>query len=136
MEELNHQYRPNEPAVVFDQAGGEYVLINLLTGHYFRLDKESSELWAQLSPSFSSQTLLQDCDNAEDLRPELVEIIEKLENLGLITRTDSPQKIEEKKTWTFKGFKIEIFTDLEDILGLDPIHEVDSEQGWPIKPES
>jgi hypothetical protein len=33
--------------------------------------------------------------------------------------------------WTFAGFTLESFSDLEDILGLDPIHEVDPNKGWP-----
>jgi hypothetical protein len=37
----------------------------------------------------------------------------------------------EPAPWEFGGFTLEEFTDLEDILGLDPIHEVDPEKGWP-----
>jgi hypothetical protein len=33
--------------------------------------------------------------------------------------------------WTFAGFTLESFSDLEDILGLDPIHEADPDKGWP-----
>jgi hypothetical protein len=39
-------------------------------------------------------------------------------------------------SWTFAGFTLENFTDLEDILRLDPIHEADPERGWPhARPE-
>ena len=29
-----------------------------------------------------------------------------------------------------------VFTDLADLIGIDPVHEVDESAGWPVRPAS
>ena len=55
-------------------------------------------------------------------------------NLQIICEAaEQSNPITKLSKWKYTKFEIEKFTDLEDILGLDPIHEVDEEKGWPNK---
>jgi hypothetical protein len=115
--------------VIADDQGGETVIINLAAGHYYRLDPGSAEVWSRLAAGASPQSLLAGCVNAAELEPELDGVITELLEFGLLRSADVPAA--STGPWRFSGFTLERFTDLEDILGLDPVHEVDPSQGWP-----
>jgi hypothetical protein len=119
----------NSPAVIADTEGGETVIINLAAGHYYRLDAESAEVWSRLSSGASPDLLIAGCVNPAELESELDGIVAEFLEFELLRRADGPAVAVEP--WEFKGFSLERFTDLEDILGLDPVHEVDPAQGWP-----
>lgn len=126
-------HRINTPSVIYDRAVGQTVVINLLTGHYFRLDEASSMLWERLETAPTAAALMASCTNPDDLAARLPAILNELQDHGLVAAvtdgtipTDQPPA-----SWTFAGFTLESFTDLEDILGLDPIHEADPTAGWP-----
>jgi hypothetical protein len=50
---------------------------------------------------------------------------------ALIAEAPADDAAANPEPWTFAGFTLESFSDLEDILGLDPIHEADPDKGWP-----
>lgn len=125
----------NSPSVIFDVQGGETVIIDLTSGKYFRLDSASTEMWGRFATPTAPTALLASCTTAEALEPELETIVSDLVGRGLLRRADRPvdggAETMVRPSWEFRGFTLEEFTDLEDILGLDPIHEVDPEKGWP-----
>jgi Coenzyme PQQ synthesis protein D (PqqD) len=127
----------NRPSVIFDVQGRETVVIDLASGHYFRLDPSSTELWTRFDSPASAADLLASCENPDDLRADLDRIIADLTDHGLL-RPAGPgdDTSATSATWRFDSFTLEEFTDLEDILGLDPIHEVDPARGWPHVAES
>ena len=124
----------NRPSVIFDVQGDEAVIIDLTSGRYFRLDASSTALWMRFSVPSSPESVLESCRTAEALRPLLGGIIADLTERGLLriaNGSDGASQAATEAPWAFGGFALEEFTDLEDILGLDPIHEVDPEKGWP-----
>jgi hypothetical protein len=58
-------------------------------------------------------------------------MIEALAAEKLIVPAPAGENTAEAASWAFAGFSLESFSDLEDILGLDPIHEADPDKGWP-----
>lgn len=130
---VSTRYRINAPAVIHDRGDGQTVVINLLTGHYFRLDETSSRLWDRLEAEPDEATLVGACTNPEQFLPQLPAILAELLERGLIVASlaAAPTPPSAGERWTFAGFRLESFTDLEDILGLDPIHEADPDAGWP-----
>jgi hypothetical protein len=127
----------DRPSVIFDVQGRETVVIDLATGHYYRLDPASTELWTRFAEPVTPADLVAACENPDELRPELGRIVDDLTGRGLLRpaeAADGPGS--PVAPWRFDGFVLEEFTDLEDILGLDPIHEVDPARGWPYVPES
>jgi len=122
----------NRPSVIFDTQGDETVVIDLGTGHYFRLDAASTRLWQHFEQAVAPEALLAASENRDAFEPEVDRIVDELVTGGLLRPpTDGEPVSAGVAPWTFDGFRLEEFTDLEDILGLDPIHEVDTERGWP-----
>lgn len=122
----------NRPSVIFDVQANETVIIDLATGHYFRLDSASTELWKTFDAGASVADILGSCSNASDLEPRLDGIVDDLIARGLLREAGAADRVStDLAPWHFSHFTLEEFTDLEDILGLDPIHEVDPAKGWP-----
>jgi hypothetical protein len=125
----------NGPSVIFDVQGNEAVIIDLTTGRYFRLDGPSTALWQQFVAPSSPAKVLDTCTTPEALRPVLDGIVADLIGRGLLRVANGTHEQANAAVnatpWQFNGFTLEEFTDLEDILGLDPIHEVDPDKGWP-----
>ena len=124
----------NRPSVIYDVQGGETVIIDLSIGHYFRLEQSGSTLWERFAEGTSIAELIDTCRNDEALRPRLEAIVDELIEHGLLrdaAEDETGDGLALAAEWEFAGFELEQFTDLEDILGLDPIHEVDPIKGWP-----
>ncbi|MEQ1737741.1 MAG: PqqD family protein [Rhodoglobus sp.] len=125
----------NRPTVIYDVQGDETVIIDLATGHYFRLDAASTRLWERFDVATSPDELLAQCGNPGDLDAALDTVLTDLLDRNLLrVATEAEAAGLAGAAWAFEGFLLEEFTDLEDILGLDPIHEVDQERGWPHVP--
>jgi hypothetical protein len=122
-------FRLNSPAVVFDASADDTVIINLVSGRYFRLNAASSLAWNALLASGSRAAFAASAGNA----PELVASVDSM--IGALTAENlivpAGETAAEAASWAFAGFSLESFSDLEDILGLDPIHEADPDKGWP-----
>jgi hypothetical protein len=122
----------NRPSVIFDTQGDETVVIDLGTGHYFRLDGPSTRLWQHFEQGVAPDALLAASANRDAFEPEVTRIVAELVTGGLLRPVKDGEPVAtEVLPWAFDGFQLEEFTDLEDILGLDPIHEVDTDRGWP-----
>ncbi len=134
---MSELIRVNQPSIIFDESEGVVVVINLLTGHYFRLGDGTSPLWNMLAVGCSVESLMDSCRNRDDLVrdwPSIRSELLKHELVVLEVASETDRKSHE--AWDYSPFSIEPFTDLEDILGLDPIHEVDPGKGWPHARES
>lgn len=46
-------------------------------------------------------------------------------------RTPAGAPTDELQPWAADALRLERFTDMEDMLALDPIHEIDGTFGWP-----
>jgi hypothetical protein len=122
-------FRLNSPAVVFDASADDTVIINLVSGRYFRLNEASSLAWNALLASGSRDAFVASAGNAPELAASVDSMIEALTAENLIV--PAGETTAEATSWAFAGFSLESFSDLEDILGLDPIHEADPDKGWP-----
>jgi hypothetical protein len=122
---------------VFDEIDGEYVIVDLATGKYFRIQGESSKLFAWI---ISGQELQTNPASLSRVTAELIDsTVRTLVENAIIRESTSQESAvisEEIMDFELKEVVIEEFTDLQDIIGLDPIHEVDLNQGWPIADES
>jgi hypothetical protein len=127
-------YKENSPGVIHDEIDSEVVVVDLNIGHYFRINKGSSQLWNLIIKGNSISQILTFCENRSELQLDIEDILQNLLNLQIICEAaEQSNPITELPKWKYTKFEIEKFTDLEDILGLDPIHEVDEEKGWPNK---
>jgi len=128
----------NSPDVIADDTGDDLVLINLRTGLYYRFANDSRALLLQHANLDSSDD--SNGKNDEEIvdctENELKDFLGSLQERGLvvscneITETDNGQNSRDIKLLKVE-LQYEEYGDLEDLLGLDPIHDIDPEKGWP-----
>jgi hypothetical protein len=119
------------PAVISDEVGGETLAINLDSGAYYVITPGSLVVWAALITGVPAAALLEGATDPR--RPALEAFLAKLLEAGLLRPIDSPSEPGEVESWVGEDLEIQEFTDMADLLGLDPIHDVDEVLGWPSK---
>ena len=137
-------FQINVPNVVSETIGGEVVIVHLDKGYYYSLMESGADVWngikthGELSGIVNHLTQIYEGSEA-NITVAVVDFLDELlkEEL-IITVSDyiqAPSSIEEKPGFSnkpiFEKPMLEKFTDMEDLLLLDPIHEVDVEVGWP-----
>ncbi len=144
---LQEQYEPAGQDVVSEEIDGEVIIVNLHNGNYYSLTQSAAVVWAgvqrgatieqlqdRLSSRYSGET--------DAMVQALINLIQALEAERLITRRipseasqpadpgpTEPLLAREKEAFQLPVF--ERFTDMEDLLLLDPVHETEGEKGWP-----
>jgi hypothetical protein len=146
------RYKINVPHIVheiFDDQ--EAAIINLKSGNYYSLDPIGTYIWAQLDPSATIGELVEAVvSRYEGSLGEIVNEVNKLvdhlcaEELIIAApdaaaETSRPRvKIgtdQNRSKLAFRPPLLERYNDMQELLLLDPIHEV-AETGWPHrKPE-
>ena len=134
---MSKRFEIKSPEVVYDEIDGEYVIVDLASGRYFRIQGESGKLFSLI---ISGQELQTNKDSSSSRVTELIDsAVRTLVDNSIIrevTAQISAGISDETLSFDLNEFVVEEFTDLQDIIGLDPIHEVDLNQGWPIADES
>ncbi len=133
-------YRVNAPNVVSETIDGEVIVINLANGNYYSLDSVGASIWAWIEQGAAQNEIVDwlpnayDC-NGQDVVSSVQSFVNTLETEGLIL----PQAINgttamsfpvPAKKAPFQMPTLNTFNDMQDLLLLDPIHDVD-ETGWP-----
>ncbi len=123
------------PDVVIHQTiDGEAVVINLDNGRYYALNPCGSLVWNALAGGHSTAAVarafapLSGADGASIER-----FVDALVEQGLIQDSAAPAGSPATPLTSSTPFsepRMEIYTDMERLLPLDPLHEVD-ERGWP-----
>lgn len=135
---LTDRYELNTPPIVAELVEGEVIAIDLDRGSYYSLEKETAAIWTALISGRSSGEILAALPSApegERLAGELQGFVEALLAEKLI-RPSAPARRPEGAIgamipWPAQTLRFERFTDMQDLLILDPVHEVDEEAGWP-----
>lgn len=138
-------YVINEQKVYADYAEGQYIVLNHVTGEYYSFDRASSAvLGALLSGADESSVTAAflekygpDCGAA----PAVAKFVAELLEAGIIAAAAGEAipaaeagaaHIGEIADKTMPELGFEAFSDVADLLLMDPIHEVDEEMGWPV----
>jgi len=133
-----------QPKVVRECFEDEVVVINLESGNYYSLNGTGAEIWRELETGGSGEAavtaLLARYEAPETTIWQAVEsFIRQLEEHGLVAGTEStaspaPAVIPPVVSRAvFEIPELAVFSDMQDLLLLDPIHDVD-ESGWPARP--
>jgi len=130
----------NQESVSSDFVDGEVVAIHLGTGIYYSLRGPAALLWQALEKSSDEAGLAgwltaQYEVPVEQAGKDVAGFMQQLLAEQLIIATDTapaPAGLGgERRPYTAP--QLERYADLQDLLLLDPIHEV-NEQGWPHQP--
>lgn len=126
--------KPNEPNVISEPMEGELVVINLESGCYYSLNRPAAQIWSCLDRGFSIEQIIaaQQGDNLDEreVRDTIASFCSFLEEEMLMIAFASDQDLPMCESDPYEKPVIEKFSDMQEMLLLDPIHEV-SEMGWP-----
>jgi hypothetical protein len=149
MPDTARRLRVNSGKAVYQTIDGEVVIINLDRGHYYSLTGVGAEVWGFLEAGASCAEIVDGLLVRYDApRPELEsavgQLVDDLEEAELVAPAgpdapDAPPRNGDRPfPWDastgerhpFEAPQLQTYTDMEDLLLLDPIHEVD-DSGWP-----
>src|SRR5262245_37424348 len=142
------QYHIHNPELVFETIEGETVIVDLGTGSYFSLVGAGSIVWTELTAGRSLDETLTRLNLEFDAAPpeiekEVRDLLQELarENLIIAVQTTAadPKSVESApggpderplSKRTFEPPRLQKFADMQELLLLDPVHDVDP-TGWP-----
>ena len=124
------------PDVVHETIDGEAILINLATGTYFSLEGSGAEVWALFVKGATvdeAAATLAAAHGADEtaVRAEVARLARDLAGHGLVSGQVAEVPAGAGSLGTFVAPALGVFTDMEEFLLVDPIHEVEPEKGWP-----
>ncbi len=130
-------------STVHERFGDESVIVNLDSGSYYSAQGTADFVWALVADGASESQILDRMttrftgDRDEIIRT-VTEFLTHLASENLVepvasgaNGTASPETVDAKTGQTFVAPILQKYTDMEELLRLDPIHEVD-EVGWPV----
>ena len=135
-------YRVNSPHVISETVGGETIIVNLASGHYFSLQGTAVEVWQALERGETAETMVLELEQRYEagdgeIDAAVRKLLEDFVGAELVVAEGNgngsgavaaPQHVGEREPFVAPSFTT--FTDMQDIILLDPVHEVDT-RGWP-----
>ena len=130
----------NRNYVVYETIDGETILIHLGTGTYYSLDGVGSEAWEMLASGTTRESLMAagqqryEGDRAT-IEMGLSGLVDELlrEELLVEFEADSEALASQLPAGhaAFTVPVLQVYTDMQEFMLVDPIHEVDETAGWP-----
>ena len=138
---VSRNYRVNAPKVLYEAFEDETVLINLDSGNYYSFSGSGALIWEWIAAGESITAVIEHLQerfgDTTDIAPSVEEFVHELVEENLIVEDLSGVaknvKQPKAKVFTLAQFErpvLQTYSDMQDLLLLDPIHEVD-ETGWP-----
>jgi hypothetical protein len=135
-------FLPNRRDVAHESFDDEVILIHFPSGKYFRLDAPGRVAWAAVERGATSADVAAalrasfEADEPE-ARSSADAFLSSLAGHGLVVEDREPRGATAAAPFPvpsprapFHEPRVEVFTDLQQLFLVDPIHEVD-EAGWP-----
>ena len=147
--DISVRFRINTPRVIYETIDKEVIAIDFDSGIYYSLNKTGSKIWSTIE---SGATLSQVIDEIlhrysgdhSAIEESIARFIAQLSEEELIVPSskDAEEIIEQQvrneiknKQQPFNAPTLSKYSHMQELLLLDPIHEVD-ETGWPTaRPE-
>ena len=141
----NQRFRVNTPTVTHETIDGEAVIINLDSGNYYSLVDVGSFIWGHIETGASAGELqnlvLQSYQgSSSDVDRGVQELLVQLQQENLIVPVDGaeaqtqlnqePHSNNNHQKPSFNPPLLNKYSDMQELLLLDPIHDVD-DAGWP-----
>lgn len=137
-------YKLNEEKMFFDMADGQAVVINFLSGIYYGTTALGSVILERLVNGKAPEEIvkavknLPDCpeDFASQMDAFLASLREKEILLPGDTQPGGGEAIDSMALADGFTLTLDEFSEVQDLILADPVHDVDVEQGWPIFKEN
>jgi hypothetical protein len=143
----NGWYRVDPRKVAHETIDGEVIMIHLLNGSYFSLRGSGAEIWESLAHGRGREETLALLERRYDAEPAVIaktvdDLLARLAEEELLelaangaSAPGEPSAEAEGQRLPFEVPKLEKYTDMQDFLLVDPIHETD-ETGWLSKDQA
>lgn len=135
-------YRVNQPAVIAEVIDNEAIIVNLDSGAYYSLRGSACLIWEMLARQMAVPTVVQDlsqrfADTPDAIQAGVDALVADLLGEQLLVPADGDATLAELPAIPGNGDRLpfetpvlEKYTDMAELLLLDPIHDVDA-AGWP-----
>lgn len=126
------KFKFNEGRMFADIDDGLCVIIDAATGTYYGMDGESSSVFNALCYN-SVEAIIEHVEKKynKDVSNELKSFADDLKSKGILIDSVDGEDLNELNLdlTTFK-WKCQAYTDAQDLILADPIHDVSAEEGW------
>ena len=129
--------------IVAESFDDETVLIDVDKGIYFSMQGTAAAVWRAFeTPQVRAAACAElTADLAEPERETVARLIQELAERNLIVEAEAtpPAAMRGLSRFAATSFVLPVlgvFTDLADLIAIDPVHEVDDQAGWPVRPAS
>jgi hypothetical protein len=136
--------RVNSPHVIHETIDGEVIVINLASGNYYSVKGSGADVWdvIESSPGADRSTIADAVAArfgraSDEIAHDIADFLEALQREELIAATENgtaasnpPANQTGNGSKAFEPPLLEKYTDMQDLVLLDPVHEVGS-TGWP-----
>ena len=139
----NQRFRVNTPTVTHEIIDGEAVIINLESGNYYSLQDVGSFIWSLVEKGASASEvhnrIVQTYEGeAQEIDRGVQELLAQLQQENLIVEVDGAGEAADLSQLapgngdkpSFNPPSLHKYSDMQELLLLDPIHDVD-DAGWP-----
>jgi hypothetical protein len=134
------RFRLNSPQVVAETIEDEAIVVNLSTGTYYSVKGDSILLWNAIVGGASVDEIAEVAaemtqESRQTAAAAVDRFCESLVREGLVVERDAGDDTAAKVDLSGGGRgmlepSFETYADMQDLILLDPVHEVD-ERGWP-----
>lgn len=136
-------YKLNEEKMFYDMAEGQAIVINFTTGMYYGTSSLGSAVLdailagAAVEDICKAMQALPGCpENVDALVADFVNaLLEKEVIVAAEGEQSVPVSIDASALTDGFVLSVDEFTEVQDLILADPVHDVDVEQGWPILSE-
>ena len=136
------RFRVNSPQVISETIDGETIIIHLGTGIYYSF-QDGARVWDAIADSASVAEIVDALERQYDADRGTIEeavnqVVGELQAEDLVATTDGGADghaelrvaADNGDRQPFRAPKLTKYTDMQDLVLLDPVHEVD-QTGWP-----
>jgi len=141
--DLNARYRMNTPQVIAEVIDDEAIIVNLDTGTYYSLRGAGADIWRLAAQGLAADAIPPTLSRRYTGDPSVIQdsvgrLLQQLSAEGLLApRTGADGEQEAVAGWPpdqppapFQAPSLQKYTDMTELLLLDPIHDVNG-QAWP-----
>ena len=140
-------FKINSPKVIHETIDGETVIVNLDSGNYYSLDKVGADIWECIVKNVPVHGIIETIASRysgerEEIEKATYHFVDEMQQESLIVINESQGSVSDadidpgneaeqmKERSIFATPVLNKYSDMQDLLLLDPIHDVD-ETGWP-----
>jgi hypothetical protein len=142
---MNKRFRIDTTRIVSEIIDGEAIIMHQVSGDYFSADGLGCEIWRWIGEGRSWQQMVDMlAGRYRQTPPEMSRALDSFiadllahalileaEDAGEADPAVAPEP-PSNAVLEFAAPVLHVYTDMRDLLLLDPIHEVEAKDGWPV----